>query len=160
MDKKRTAHLVRTNEGTRLTVYSDTEGKKTVGTGFNLERPGAAERIKAVGAVYELIIIGSVALTEAQAEALFALDLDDAIRSAGAIVSNFDQHPDDVQSVIVDMVFNLGPRGFAGFKKTIAALEKQDYCTAAAQMADSAWAGQVPNRARANIQTVMRYCKS
>ena len=160
MDRKATENLIKKNEGVRFTVYADTVGKPTIGIGFNLERSGARDRIRAVGADYEKVLSGSIALSEAQVLGLFSLDLDDAIRDATALVENFSKHPDDVQAVIVDMVFNLGPRGFQNFTKTIAALEHEDYATAAAQMADSLWAAQVPNRAQANIKTVMRYSKS
>ena len=51
------------------------------------------------------------------------------------------------QRVIVDMVFNLGLGGFLRFQKTIAALEKHDYCEAAKEMLDSRWASQVGQRA-------------
>lgn len=160
VDRKATANLVRQNEGVRYTVYTDTVGKLTIGIGFNLQRSGARDRVRAVGANYDQICSGSSALTEAQVNGLFALDLEDAIRDGAALVENFTDHPEEIQTVIVDMIFNLGAQGFQKFEKTIAALEAKDYAAAAAQMADSVWAAQVPNRARPHIATVMRYSKS
>lgn len=55
---------------------------------------------------------------------------------------------DDVrQAVVIDMMFNLGPGRFAGFKKMIAAIEDENWKEAAVQMLDSAWSNQVGNRA-------------
>jgi GH24 family phage-related lysozyme (muramidase) len=157
MNRKHTADMITKNEGVRYIVYNDTEGHPTIGIGFNLDRKDAAARLQAVNAYHGDVLSGEP-LTEAQVSALFQLDLDDAIGQANSIVANFSEHPDPVQSVIVDMIFNLGARGFAGFTKTIAALERMDYCSAAAQMGDSRWAQQVPNRAKRNIGIVMDYC--
>jgi lysozyme len=56
---------------------------------------------------------------------------------------------DDVrQAVVIDMGFNLGLARFAGFKRTIAAIEAANYEGAAALMLQSAWARQVGRRAR------------
>ena len=48
--------------------------------------------------------------------------------------------------VVVDMVFNLGKTRFLKFKDTIAALEKEDFDTAAKEMTDSKWCKQVKTR--------------
>lgn len=158
MNRREAISLIQQHEGLRLTVYADTAGIPTIGYGFNLKKAGARDRITAVSANYDSIFTGHSALTEAQAKALFEVDFNDATTEAKALVSNFDKLPDRVQGVIVDMVFNLGGAGFAKFKRTIAAFERFDYCTAAAQMADSAWSNQVPNRAREDISIVMEYC--
>lgn len=51
------------------------------------------------------------------------------------------------QNVIVELIFNLGLPRFKGFKKAIAAIQAQDFKTAAAELLDSRWAVQVGNRA-------------
>lgn len=54
---------------------------------------------------------------------------------------------DDVrQGVIVCMAYQLGTQGVANFKKMIAAIEDRDYAEAAAQMLDSGWHKQTPER--------------
>jgi lysozyme len=45
------------------------------------------------------------------------------------------------------MIFNLGPKGFAGFKNTIADIAAGNYESAASRMLQSKWATQVHNRA-------------
>jgi lysozyme len=51
------------------------------------------------------------------------------------------------QDVVLNMIFNMWLSRFSGFKKMIAALEKQDFEMAATQMLDSAWSQQVGKRA-------------
>jgi hypothetical protein len=51
---------------------------------------------------------------------------------------------------LMDMRYNLGPSGFRGFKRMIQAIKGEDWDTAADECMDSAYARQVPNRAREN----------
>ena len=57
------------------------------------------------------------------------------------------EHPEDIYGVIIEMCFQLGYPRLCGFKKFKAALENKDYVTASAEMLDSRWAKQTPNRA-------------
>jgi lysozyme len=154
MDKDAVGLLVRAHEGIRHVVYRDTRGILTIGIGCNLERPGIYERIKACGADFASICNGTQALQHPQVEALFADDLYDAIAGARKAVTNFESLPTGVQSVVVDMVFNLGESGFRKFVKAIECLEKCDFRGAAAEMRDSRWAKQVPMRAATDIALV------
>jgi len=52
-----------------------------------------------------------------------------------------------VQSVLVDMRFNLGHKGFRKFKNMIKAVKQQDFHSAAREMRDSLWYHQVGKRA-------------
>ena len=49
------------------------------------------------------------------------------------------------------MVFNLGAPKFSQFVLTIQAINNQDWATAAQQMQQSAWYGQVGDRAKADV---------
>ena len=49
--------------------------------------------------------------------------------------------------VLIEMCYNLGLSGLAGFKKMLAAVEAGDYKKAAKEMLDSKWAFQVKGRA-------------
>lgn len=59
------------------------------------------------------------------------------------------------QFVLVDMAFNMGINKLATFKKTLAAVEKGNYTTAAREMLNSRWATQVGRRAR-ELAEIMR----
>jgi GH24 family phage-related lysozyme (muramidase) len=152
-------NLILGHEGTRPSVYTDSQGKLHIGVGFNLDRPGAQQAIEAVGGNYEALCAGSDTLSTEQMETLFAKDLDAAIQGAEQSVVLSD-HPEEVQSAIVDMVYNLGPTGFEYFVKMRTCLEAKDYCGAAAEMANSLWATQVPNRAADDIALVRQHCNS
>ena len=158
--REATANLIRGHEGTRYTVYSDSNGILHIGVGFNLDRADAAPSIEAVGADYTAICAGSAKLTEDQVETPFTQDLTGAIANAEAIVTNFKEHPEEVQSAIVDMIYNLGPGGFQKFEKAIVCFNVKDYCGAAVEMAHSLWAQQVPTRAADDIALVNEHCKS
>lgn len=57
--------------------------------------------------------------------------------------------PDDVQRALVNMAYQLGVAGLLNFRKMLAALERGDRLTAAAEALDSIWAKkQTPARAR------------
>jgi len=51
------------------------------------------------------------------------------------------------QSVVLEMVFNLGMSKFQQFHHVIDAIKKKDYATAAKEMLNSLWAKQVKGRA-------------
>lgn len=52
--------------------------------------------------------------------------------------------------VLIDMAFNMGTRGLMQFQATLDAVRADDYPLAASRMLESAWAGQVPGRAKAD----------
>ncbi len=58
--------------------------------------------------------------------------------------------------VLTNMMFNMGPKRLAGFRKMLAALQAGDWKTAAAEMLDSTWATQVKGRAH-RLATVMEH---
>ena len=62
--------------------------------------------------------------------------------------NRFDILPEQVQSVLVDMRFNLGHKGFRKFKNMIKAVKQQDFYSAAREMRDSLWYHQVGKRAK------------
>ena len=55
--------------------------------------------------------------------------------------------PDEVYDILLNMSFNLGEKRLLGFKKMWAAIEIEDWATAAVEMEDSKWFKQVKNRA-------------
>ena len=56
---------------------------------------------------------------------------------------DFDDQPDFVQSVVGDMMFNLGYSGLAAFENMKACVDSGDYDCAADEMEDSTWCEQV-----------------
>lgn len=117
--------MIKRHEGFRRFPYRCTAGKLTIGYGRNLE---------------------DVGISEDEAEMLLLNDVERCWEQ----LSQFDWFHDlneARQWALVDMLYNLGFSRFMGFKKMLAALERRDYESAAAEMLDSKWARQVGNRA-------------
>jgi lysozyme len=64
------------------------------------------------------------------------------------------------RSVLVNMGYQLGTSGLLAFKKMLAALEKGDLQTVVAEMRDSAWHRQTPNRAEKMIKLMQQSTNS
>ena len=115
------------DEGLRLKPYKCTGDKLTIGVGRNLEAKGISE-----------------------AEALFLLDNDikDAKDAARRLIRTFDLLSDERKIVLVSMVFQMGEMGVSKFRNMIKAIEMQSFDIAAAEMLQSRWAVQTPERAK------------
>lgn len=62
---------------------------------------------------------------------------------------------DDVRAAaLLDMAFQLGVNGLAGFHDSLALIAAQQWQDAAAALRNSAWAQQTPNRANRVIQMI------
>lgn len=118
------------DEGFRLVAYRDSEDLWTIGRGHLL---GPRQRM--------------IEITRREAEALFAVDVEDAIKVADRVIPTWRQLDLVRQRVILNMAFNLGNRlePFVGFRAAIAA---GDWVKAAEEMMDSKWALQVKDRAK------------
>lgn len=152
MDKDEVKRWIEGWEGRRHHVYEDSAGHPTIGVGFNLDRGDARRKIAALGLDYNLVRSGGVDLSDDQIDQLFDGDVDQAVNDAKDLVANFDAIPASKQKVVVDMIFNLGARGFAGFHKVIKAIEEEDWQTAAREMESSRWYKQVGDRGVADVE--------
>ena len=135
------------SEGLRLQVYKDTLGIDTVGIGRNLEDRGITKEeldwmdIPTIDHVYEW------GITEADAVYLATNDVqivEEELVRAHPCVDRLDSVR---QLILVDMAFNMGVPRLCKFKKMWAAVEAEDFPTAAKEMLDSRWAKQVKGRA-------------
>tara|TARA_R110002094_G_scaffold157781_1_gene144016 strand:+ start:8031 stop:8426 length:396 start_codon:yes stop_codon:yes gene_type:complete len=113
------------HEGYRRHLYEDTEGNLTIGVGYNIEEKGLPDYI-------------------------IRFLLDDSIKEARSELSRIapDLHLSRTrQDVLLNMLFNMGAPRLLTFKKMWAAIENNDFETAADEMLDSKWADQVGQRA-------------
>lgn len=127
--------LVR-DEGCMFAVYEDHLGYPTCGVG-HLIKEGDPEYGEPVG----------TQVSPDEVNAYLALDIDIAVREVSSRYDFFDSLDDVRQRVLVNMTFNLGSTRLALFKNFLAAVEEGDWDTAAFEMLDSKWAGQVGDRA-------------
>lgn len=139
--------MIARHEGSSSRMYRDSENIPTVGIGFNLERRDARDILRRVSANYDAVLSGQESLSAEQIDALFEINLNEAIRYAEQQVPNLQQLPQTVQEIVIDMMFNLGPTRFSKFVKFKQALARGDYQRAADEMVDSQWYGQVGDRA-------------
>lgn len=151
MDLDAIKQHIEAREGREPKVYPDSAGHPTIGVGFNLDRSDAQEKIEALGLDYDKVRDGTQTLTDEQIDTLFNADVNQAVSDARGLVSNFDDIPDDKQTVVTDMVFNMGASTFGTFTNTIDAIENEDWDRAADEMQDSDWFNQVGNRGTIDV---------
>jgi lysozyme len=91
--------------------------------------------------------VGTKVSPERVSEA-FDHDLNVAIYECAVLYGDgFHSWPDEVQQILVNMMFNLGRPRLSKFKKMNGHLESSDYKNAAVEGRDSRWYRQVGNRA-------------
>jgi len=108
-------------------------GKITIGVGHNLTNKGLPDSI---------------------IDELLKIDLADAERDSISIPV-YDKLDPIRQTVIVDMVFNMGANDVRQFVNMLGAINRRDYATAASCMLQSKWAEQVGSRA-IELANIMR----
>ena len=117
---------LKAHEGFRADVYRDSEGLLTIGYGHCLDRKGVSQRVA------DLMLEDDVTDAELICRVRFPFwkDMNPARQDA-----------------FVNLVFNLGGRGLAGFTKFIQACEEGAWEQARLHLLDSKYATQVGQRA-------------
>ena len=117
---------IKHHEGFRSKVYKCTEGYDTIGYGFAIK---------------------DLELDKDISEMILMQKLDNLMTRIGKTFVWWRSADSTVKDVVVEMCYQLGVSGFSKFKKTIDHLENKRYGKASAEMLDSKWARQTPNRA-------------
>lgn len=125
----KTADDLKRDEGYRHKLYKCTADKWTIGIGYNIEDRGLPDEI-----IRELCYIVMM----------------ECYRDLCSIFGSefFESLPEEKQSALLNMIYNLGRPRFAGFKKMIAAIRRYNWEEAAYEALDSRWANQVGVRAK------------
>ena len=118
---------IKESEGFRPTVYKCTEGFDTIGYGFAIKDLVLGEDI------CDMILERKVAELKLRIQQKFPF---------------YEDMPEAVQDVIVEMCYQMGVSGFSKFRKTIDHFIRKDFKSASEEMLDSRWAKQTPNRAK------------
>ena len=135
------------HEGMRLDVYKDTLGINTIGIGRNLDDRGITKDELDWMDYPSIEYVYSDGITEADAIYLAQNDVqivEEELVRAHPCVDRLDSVR---QLILIDMAFNMGVPRLCKFKKMWAAVEAEDFPTAAKEMLDSRWATQVKGRA-------------
>jgi lysozyme len=125
------------DEGVKYEIYLDHLGYPTVGIG-HLIKPDDPEYGKPIG----------TKVTDKRVTELFISDAECAVKDCKKLFVNFDTIPEDIQHVLVNMMFNLGYTRFSKFKNFKAAIDVRNWKKASIEGRDSLWYRQVPNRAK------------
>lgn len=120
--------------GNRVKSYIDSEGFLTGGAGHLLTK--AEQKAYPEG----------TEIPQRIRDAWFELDMRTAVKDAASLVPT--GAPEEVQSILVNMAFNMGKPRLARFKKMFAAIKVKDYNKAADEMKNSKWFRQVGNRSK------------
>jgi len=138
MNREEVYEQLKIDEGVEYEIYEDHLGLPTFGVG-HLILESDEEFGQPVG----------TAITEERVRSCFERDLDTSIRECGTLYGEgtFGDLPDEVQQILVNMMFNMGRPRLSGFKKFNAAIEAGNWMEAAKEGRDSLWYNQVTNRA-------------
>ena len=129
-------------EGLSLMPYRCSEGKLTIGVGRNLEdNPPTYEEQRALGDYMH-------GITENAAKMLLRHDIVRTYEALKHMVKGFEDLDEERQYALLDMCFQMGPKGFKKFKRLRKAVAEQNFDKAAAECLNSKYAEQTPKRAR------------
>ena len=126
MDLERLKRDIKRREGCSLHVYDDHLGNPTLGVGRLLSR----------------------GISEATAMQMLEEDIDIVLTELKQNLPWFDDMPMHIQEALVDLGFNLGVPNLLKFKLTLGFIQAYKFEEAAAELLNSRYAEQVPNRAK------------
>lgn len=124
-DLDATLHDLKADEGTILHAYQDSLGYWTIGTGRLIDRRRG----------------GGISMAEN--DLLLSNDVERAVAVLRIEYPWFETLDPVRQSAFVNLMFNLGPEGFASFKQTIKAASRNDWAGVARGLRTSLWFTQV-----------------
>ena len=136
MDIDRVRKQLEIDEGVVYEIYNDHLGYPTFGIG-HLVRKTDPE--------YGLMVGDSV--SKERVQEAFEADLSVACNECSILYYDWHKFPDEVQEILVNMMFNLGRPRLSKFRNMKKALDKRDWKLAAVEGRDSLWYRQVSNRA-------------
>jgi len=138
MNKEAVYEQLKLDEGVEYKIYEDHLGYPTFGVG-HLVLDSDPEHGKPVG----------TPVSEERVRECFDRDLEIAIGECNTLYGEgeFGNFPDEVQQILVNMMFNMGRPRLSKFKNFNAALAAGDWKKAAVEGRDSIWYRQVTNRA-------------
>lgn len=126
------------HEGFRNRVYRDTEGKLTIGYGFNLDSGRFSKE--------QVDRWTRHGISEDEAKGVLDAELD-RTRSQLEKYQWFHKLDPVRQGAVIDMSYNMGIGWISDFKKAVAAIEAGDFDRAADEILDSRYAKQTGSRA-------------
>ena len=138
---------------------SKDEGKVLHGIGHKILDTDPEKDLEIFGVNWEQVP-DDQRISEHRCYVLFQEDVQIAINGCMGIYNNWEDLPQEMQHVLVNMCFQLGKRGLSNFKNMKAAIEDNNFTLAAVEMMDSRWAeDQTPQRAKRLADRVVSVSK-
>ena len=147
VDVKDLYEEISADEGKVLHAYLCSELHATIGIGHKILDTDPEKDLDIFGINWEEVPDEQY-ITEDRCYILFQEDVQIAISGCMKIYNNWDDLPQEVQHILVNMCFQLGQRGLSNFKQMGKAIEEGDWGKASVEMMDSRWANQTPERAK------------
>ncbi len=130
--------LIERHEGFRANAYRDSRGNWTIGYGRC--DPGVTE---------------GMTCTQAEAQAWMDTFIAGIFRVFDAGIPWWRTLDAVRAAVLVDIAYNVGPRGFLGWRHTLGFVQAADWASASAELlATQPWAGEVGARATEDASTM------
>ena len=137
MNREAVYEQLKIDEGVKYEIYKDHLGYDTFGVG-HLVVESDPEYGQPVG----------TEISEERVRACFERDLDLAITECAILYGgSWEGFPDEVQQILVNMMFNMGRTRLSKFRNMNTQLEEGNWAQAAVEGRDSLWYRQVTNRA-------------
>lgn len=151
------------NEDWRNKPYLCSRNYPTAGVGFLLTRSDARQIIEEVGGNYDRLLASArlrddgqkESLTDEQVDRILVRTLKETARDARTVFPEFDTYPFQVQKVLIDLTFNMGPDKLkTEFPRFQRAIEERNFAQAARCLDGTKYAAQVKGRATRNINAL------
>jgi len=138
-------------EGYKAGLYIDTENLLTFAIGRCLERkPLTAAEWRTL---YDSGWL-TVNITHEGARYLEGIEADAVINALSSTLRGWQGLPYDAQAVLISMAYQLGIGGLLGFHNALAAAERHDWHTMAAEIRNSKLAKQTPARTERHAKRI------
>jgi len=148
MNAEKLRAQLRFHEGIRYELYQDSLGNWTYGIGRNVVA-------NPLNTQEQLMLLAFGRHSDRVLDFMLDNDIKDAAAACESTLGFYPEMSEVRQAVVLDMVFNLGVRGFLSFEKFRAALADAAWQRAADEMLKSKWAIQVGPRA-SRLSEMMR----
>lgn len=145
MNRERLVQSIKKHEGYRSYPYQDSRGFWTIGWGHLIHHDALEtyQHRRTLGGMLDYICSLETHIQWLES------DIQTAERNArGYIGSTFDTLTPIRQEVLVEAAFQLGGRSLNGFRKLRGAILESAWVRAEAEMLNSRWAQQTPNRVK------------
>ena len=143
---------IKRHEGEVLKIYEDSLGYKTLGIG-HLCQPEDPEYAWEVGTKVSQEVV------DMYYEQDFKKHYQETVHVYGSY-EDFQNLPEPIQRVLVNMCFNLGGTRFSKFKNMLKACKEHNWEEMARQMQDSRWYYQVGRRSQELQKMVLECCST